>query len=67
MGLYRTRINLYASLKLLNRLLQTRRISDELGPYNFKEKVFASIDELYQRMDPLSSVLKLVEKSIKEV
>jgi hypothetical protein len=67
MGLYRTNMNLYSSLKLLNRLLHTRRIADELGPYNFKERVFANIDEMYQKMDPLSTILKLVEKSIKEV
>jgi hypothetical protein len=46
MGLYRASIVVYNQLQIINRLLESRRITDELSPSQFKEKIFSTIESM---------------------
>ena len=43
MGLYKIKDCIYYQLRVLNRLLDSRRVADEIGMSEYKERIFMSI------------------------
>jgi|JI9StandDraft_1071089.scaffolds.fasta_scaffold36522_2 hypothetical protein len=67
MGIYRAEAVFYGQLRLINRLLDSRRIADELGPSDFKERIFVNIENALLNGDSLESILREIEGGLKGV
>lgn len=65
MGLYRASIVAYNQLQIINRLLESRRITDQLGPSQFKERIFSTIESMLMDREPLDDILKVIEGGLK--
>lgn len=67
MGIFKAEAVFYGQLRLINRVLSSCRISDELGPTEFKERVFANIENALLNGDSLESILREIEGGLKGV
>ena len=65
MGIYRVKENIYYQLRVLNRLLDTRRIVDELGISEYKESVFINLESQLNEEVELEEVLRTVEGGLR--
>ena len=65
MGLFRVKDSIYYQLRVLNRLLDSRRIADELGQSHFKESAFINIENLLTTGTSLAEVVGAVEGALR--
>ena len=50
---------MYSQLRMLNRVLTSRRIADELGPFDYKESIFRNIENMFLDSESLTDILRM--------
>jgi hypothetical protein len=65
MGLYLPRESIYYELRVLNRLLDSRRIADELGTTSYKESAFVNLELQLNNQAPLGDVMRALEAALR--
>lgn len=64
MGLFRAQQTTYSGIKGVNRLLETLRATDSIGPCNFSQREYSTLQDMLDREAELGDVLRLIEGKV---